>query len=250
MKNIVKSLVPKFFWETLRSTYVYLRRLALDIKIGFNFRRPLFSTRFIFVLRKAESYTMVKIKRLKKLYELSEEIKKEKIDGDIVECGVYNGGTAAIAAYHHRKNPKKHVWLFDSFEGLPPPSENDSKKAIDMYYKGWCKGDTAKVSEVFDKISFPKGQLHIIEGWFSDTFPKANIQKISLLHIDADLYDSVKLCLEKFYENVASGGYIVFDDYGSTKWGCKKAVDEFFKEKGVTIELKQADIMGHYFKKK
>ena len=99
-----------------------------------------------------------------------------------------------------------------------------------------------------ERLRIPKSRVHIIKGWFEETFPTVKIEKISLLHIDADWYESVKLCLEWFYDNVQPGGFVVLDDYGT--WpGCKRAVDEFIIENGLKIKLVKVDYTGRYFKK-
>ena len=79
-------------------------------------------------------------------------------------------------------------------------------------------------------------RVNIIPGWFHETFPAVTIPKIAVLHIDVDWYESVKLCLEKFYDNVQLGGYVVFDDYNDWQ-GCKLAADEFIQERNLKVEL-------------
>ncbi len=79
-------------------------------------------------------------------------------------------------------------------------------------------------------------------------FPYVQIREIAILHIDADLYESVKLCLEKFYDSVQPGGYIVLDDYGDWE-GCRIATDEFLKKRALDIKLTQVDYTGSYFQK-
>jgi O-methyltransferase len=167
--------------------------------------------------------------------------------GDIVECGVYNGGSAAIMASLCEKSPvSRNVWLFDSFEGLPKPTDEDGDEA--PAYEGWCHGDLSKVKEVLRKLRIPESQVRIVKGWFQDTFPKVEIPKIAILHIDADWYESVKLCLEKFYDSVQPGGYIVLDDYGDWQ-GCRIATDEFLKKRVLDVKLIQVDYTGFYFQK-
>ena len=72
--------------------------------------------------------------------------------------------------------------------------------------------------------------VHILPGWFQDTIPNNDFGPIALLHLDCDFYDAVKFCLEKLFDKVVTGGYIVIDDYSSHK-GCKLAVDEFSKSR-------------------
>jgi O-methyltransferase len=196
---------------------------------------------------RVRGYTAVFVPRLVALYKLSEEINLRSLPGDIVECGVYNGGSAAIMASHCETSPvDRNVWLFDSFEGLPKPTDKDGDEA--PAYEGWCHGDLSKVKKVLRKLRIPESRVHIIKGWFQDTFPSVRIGDIAILHIDADWYESVKLCLEKFYDSVQPGGYIVLDDYGDWE-GCRIATDEFLKQHSLDVKLIQVDYTGYYFQK-
>ena len=237
-------------WEAARSGYAYVRRFTLDILCTASPLHPVHWATMLYLVRRVKpEYTMVKPQRLRVLYELSQEIDRNNVPGDIVECGVYNGGTAAMMAYPGRAHKKsRDLWLFDSFEGLPPPTENDGAYEQKNYYEGWCKGEIKKVEEIFRRLALPMERVHIVKGWFQDTFPMARIEPIALLHIDADWYESVKLCLEKFYPHVAAGGYVELDDYGTWE-GCRKAVDEYFAAHHIRVELKTRDQVGFYFQK-
>jgi hypothetical protein len=91
-------------------------------------------------------------------------------------------------------------------------------------------------------------RVRIVPGWFQDTFPSVTAAQIALLNIDADWYASVKLCLETFYDRVADGGFVSFDDYGH--WpGCRQAVDEFFAARKLPYKLQQVDYTAHWFRK-
>jgi len=83
---------------------------------------------------------------------------------------------------------------------------------------------------------------------FQDTFPSVRTGDIALLHIDADWYESVKLCLERFYDSVQPGGFVVIDDYGHWE-GCKKATDEFLRNRSLDVTLTRVDYTGRYFQK-
>jgi len=196
---------------------------------------------------RVREYTAVFVPRLVALYKLSEEINRGPVPGDIVECGVYNGGSAAVMASLCEKSPiSRNVWLFDSFEGLPKPTDKDGAEAPG--YEGWCHGDLSKVRKVLRKLRIPESRVHIVKGWFQDTFLKVEIPQIAILHIDADWYESVKLCLEKFYDSVQPGGYVVLEDYGDWE-GCRIATDEFLKNRVLDVKLIQVDYTGFYFQK-
>ena len=238
------------FAATISFFSLYYRNLIGHYLQNVQISRPrsfLSSFQMMRLVHRVRGYTAVFVPRLVALYKLSEEINQRSVPGDIVECGVYNGGSAAIMASLCEKSPiSRNVWLFDSFEGLPKPSDKDGEEA--PAYEGWCHGDLSKVKEVLRKLRIPESRVHIVKGWFQDTFPSAQIRDIAILHIDADWYESVKLCLEKFYDSVQPGGYIILDDYGDWE-GCRIATDEFLKKRALDVKLIQVDYTGFYFQK-
>lgn len=217
-----------------------------------------------------EPYTCLSPERIDLLISLAE--KALAVPGDMVECGVMNGGSAAILAYF-AKQDNRDVWLFDSFEGLPPITKEDTPSLWGSYRQhkpyleikcfidhslckdeshfdpvfvshaaeheiGKCAGDIGKVKEVLALVDADMRGIHIIKGWFQDTLSTANIPRISILNLDADWYESEKICLETFYDAVVPGGYIYFDDFYF--WpGCQKAVTEFFQNRGLNPKFNQ-----------
>ncbi len=169
-----------------------------------------------------------------------------------MECGVCNGGTAAILGrFATNSRLDRTVWLFDSFQGMPTTGTEDApgiggESAED--HVGKEIGDVACVREVLLKVGANMSRVRIVPGWFQDTFPTVAIERIALLNIDADWYESVKLCLETFYDRVVPGGFVSIDDYGH--WpGCRMAVDEFFRERGLLYALNQVDYTARWFRK-
>jgi hypothetical protein len=205
------------------------------------------SLKTVKTIQTVRGYTALLPIRLAALYKLCREIDKRSVPGDVVECGVYNGGSAALMASICTTSPlNRSVWLFDSFEGLPEPTEMDGDKARSCEW--WCHGDLSKVRVVFQKLRIPESRIHIVKGWFQDTFPSVRTGDIALLHIDADWYESVKLCFERFYDSVHPGGFIVIDDYGHWE-GCKRATDEFLRNRSLDVTLTRVDYTGRYFQK-
>jgi len=201
------------------------------------------------LIYKVRGYTGLSVPRLVTLYKLSREIDRQPVTGNIVECGVRNGGSAAVMASASNRSPLgRGMWLFDSFEGLPEPTAEDGYKAQTEYRKGRCLGSMDAVKEILNKLGIPEDRIHIVKGWFEETFPAFKINQVALLHVDADWYESVKLCLEKFYDSVCPGGFIVLDDYGNWE-GCRRATDEFLKKRSIDIKLVEVDNTGHYFQK-
>jgi O-methyltransferase len=195
-------------------------------------------------------YTLLNYPKLSNLYELACRFEKAKIGGSFVECGVYNGGSAAIVAAAAKQNINRHVWLFDSWEGFPDPSGIDFNWHEEFIpKKGGCLGSEEKVRELlFRRLQLDSTRVHLVKGWFADTLPKKEIGTIALLHLDCDLYESVKFCLEQLYDNVIKGGCIVIDDYGYWE-GCKEAVTEFIECRNLKVELIKVDDEAVYFYK-
>jgi hypothetical protein len=109
-------------------------------------------------------------------------------------------------------------------------------------------GDPERVKDVLRSIRADLNRVRIVPGWFQDTFPSVTAKEIAILNIDADWYESVKLCLNTFYDRVVLGGFVSFDDYGH--WpGCRQAVDEFFQARGLPYKLRQVDYTAHWFRK-
>lgn len=204
--------------------------------------------RMVWLIHRVRDYTAVLVPRLIALYQLSKEINQWSVLGNVVECGVYNGGSAALlASVCCKRSPQsREIWLFDSFEGLPKPTDKDGEMAQSCGW--WCHGELSKLRAILQKLRIPESRVHVVKGWFQDTFPTVNIPDIALLHIDADWYESVKLCLEKFYGNVQPGGFIVIDDYGHWE-GCKRATDEFLRESAIDVKLIEVDYTGRYLQK-
>jgi len=182
-------------------------------------------------------------------YDIAEKIEKGNIEGSFVECGVARGGSSALLALVAARNKSsRKTWLFDSFEGLPDPSNNDPEDS--SLIKGSCLGTYDKVEELlFSKMELNREMVILVKGWFQETLSqhKDKVGAISLLRLDADWYESTKCCLHSFYENVVPGGYVLIDDYGFLS-GCQKAVDEFIKEKNINVNIVPVEQQHlHYF---
>jgi O-methyltransferase len=192
-------------------------------------------------------YTMVGLDRLRKLDELARAIDQDAIKGDIVECGTCNGGSGAILARVACRSPhERHTWLLDSFAGLPAAGEKDGPFAAE--YTGLCCGRMERVREVLERMAVPKEAVTLVPGWFQESLPHLPVERIALLHIDADWYDSVLTVLQHLYDKVVPGGYVVFDDFGYWE-GCRRACEEFLAARGINVALTIIDGIGAYFRK-
>ena len=169
-------------------------------------------------------YTQVHQGRQESLVRFAETIDQENVPGVIVECGVLDGGTAALMAYGSRESGRP-VHLFDSWEGLPDITEEDGNSGE---WVGQVVGSPKRVVNVMKALDIDQGRLHFHKGWFSETFSAAKIDQIALLHADGDFYESVKITLETWGPKMASGGFIQLDDYEAFI-GATRATDEFLQ---------------------
>jgi O-methyltransferase len=203
-----------------------------------------------------QPYTMVGFERLINAYDLVRRAEEQRLRGAIVECGVFKGGSAAVMTM--ASSPQRKVWLFDSFEGLPEPTEEDGAMAIEysgdratgaLAPIGQCVGPLDVVKELFfEKLHVPPSRIEIRQGWFQDTLPiaKQEIGPIAVLRLDGDWYDSTKVCLDNLYDLVISGGFVIIDDYGYWE-GCRRAVDEFLAARKLDVALNVVDDSGVWF---
>jgi O-methyltransferase len=203
-------------------------------------------------------YTMGGSKALENAYEVVELIEQRGTQGAIVECGVAEGGTAAMMAMASRTLGKEArvKWFFDSYEGLPAPTEDDYVEGKTGHFirplpEGACLGTIEQVSDLmFSTLFFHKEEIHLIKGWFQDTVPnfRDKVGQIAVLRLDGDWYESVKIPLVNFYENLSLGGVVIIDDY-ATCFGSRKAVDEFRTEQNITTPLNPDGRGGVWFEK-
>lgn len=146
------------------------------------------------------------------------------LPGRFVECGVYRGGTALLAARTLAGfAPERELHLFDSFAGMPTGSDADRFRAGDL------AGTSAR--DVAERLSpYPFVRLHV--GVIPDTFAGLALDRVAWAHVDVDLYRSVRDCIDFLYPRLVPGGMLVFDDYGFPSCsGARRAVDEAFVER-------------------
>lgn len=221
------------------------RRLKRATKALLTWSLPPASLEELRLLRTVRPFTMVPLPRLRTLWRLANRASTDAMHGAFVECGSCNGGTGAILAHVAAKDGRP-VWLFDSFEGLPEPKPQDGERA--KAWVGECLGQEAMVREVLSRVGARADRVRIVKGWFDDTLGPAETGPIALLHLDADWYESTMTILNNFYDRVVPGGYLVFDDYGH--WpGCRRALDEFLANRGLSPTLRPSDHEGVWFRK-
>jgi hypothetical protein len=193
---------------------------------------------------RAGGYTMIGSRRARALRRMARACDQDRVPGAFVDCGCFNGGSSVMMS---SGAPDREVWAFDSFEGLPEAGPRDPVHAQD--WVGQLVASEAKVCEAFSRFASP-GRLHVIKGWFEESFPAAarQIDQIAILHADGDWYDSVKLTLETFEPRVRPGGFVVIDDYGAWE-GAREATHEYRTARGIGTPLVEIDQTAAYWRK-
>lgn len=196
-------------------------------------------------------HTMIGMRRLNNLQACIEDVLRNGVPGDFMETGVWRGGACIFmrallkADYnshdHFHALETRSVWVADSFQGLPPP--NPEKYPADnrnrLYEIKELAVSLEEVTANFAKYDLLDEQVKFLPGWFRDTLPKAPIKQLAILRLDGDLYESTIDALTHLYPKVSKGGYVIVDDYGLI-WGCRKAVDDYRAEHGIT-DMRQVD---------
>ena len=202
--------------------------------------------------------TMTSPERLVSLARAIDHLESGKIEGDIVECGVWKGGSMMLVARKlmEYSNTARQLFLFDTFEGMSEPgsadvSAVDLSKAEDLLKKEdrlsgdnvWCYSPVDEVKANLAQTGYPLSSIHFIKGKVEETLPHPEIGKIALLRLDTDWYESTRHELETLYDLLVPGGILIIDDYGHWS-GARKAVDEFFAEREIRIFLNRIDYTG------
>jgi len=195
--------------------------------------------------------TMVGLKRLDNLQKCIFDILSHEIPGDLIETGVWRGGAAIFmrAVLKAYGDEQRHVWLADSFQGLPKP---DVKKypadARDTLWKvARLAVPIAEVRENFRRYGLLDERVHFLVGWFRDTLPTAPVERLAILRLDGDMYESTMDALTHLYPKLSPGGYVIIDDYALPN--CKAAVEDFRSQHQITEHLVTIDQFAKFWQR-
>jgi hypothetical protein len=192
--------------------------------------------------------TMTEHEKLYALIIAARYVVDHNIPGDIVECGVWRGGSmqAVARTLLARNVTDRELHLFDTFEGMPEPTERDRRydgtPALDLLERSektaniWAIASLEDVEAGMAETGYPTERVHYARGLVEDTIPAHAPGRIAILRLDTDWYDSTKHELEHLYDRVPSGGVLIMDDYGYWQ-GARQAVDEFVDRSGAPLLL-------------
>ena len=207
-----------------------------------------FQSIFSKVCSKESKYTLASVERCYSLYKAIKYITKGDILGDIVECGVWRGGSAMLAALTLIKNDQTYrkIYLYDTYEGMSKPTDKDIDIHGVPYRLLWEKEKellTVSLNEVKKNMlstGYPEENIIFIKGMVEDTIPLTIPNQVALLRLDTDLYESTYHELIHLYPKVIPQGVLIIDDYGHFQ-GAQEATDKYFSEKSRKILFHRID---------
>lgn len=208
------------------------------------------------ILERVRTETMTSPERVGALIDAVRHVQRHGIPGDIVECGVWRGGSSMAAALTVQESlgPERNLYLYDTFDGMSSPTDAD-KDALGRSASALLRQENKRTSSTWaccprDQVEmnlrttgYPLNRIHFIVGKVEETIPQTMPDCISVLRLDTDWYESTKHELIHLYPRLSVGGILIIDDYGH--WmGARKAVDEYFAEKDIPIFLSRVDYTG------
>ncbi|MGB0100580.1 MAG: TylF/MycF/NovP-related O-methyltransferase [Nocardioides sp.] len=199
------------------------------------------------IIRRVGDRTMTDHRKLFGLIEATRYLARNSIPGDVVECGVWRGGSMQAVALTliEQGDTGRNLHLFDTFEGMPPPTDDDRRGDVtaeellarhDKDHRVWAIAGLDDVREAMSEVAYPEDGVHFHVGMVEDTIPDQAPEQIALLRLDTDWYESTRHELEHLYRRLSPGGVLILDDYGDWE-GARKAADEFIAGLGTPLLL-------------
>jgi O-methyltransferase len=201
----------------------------------------------------SHAITMIGTKRLDNLRYCVETILKENVPGDVIETGVWRGGGSIFmrAILKAHGDETRNVWCADSFKGLPQPNveKYPQDNGLVWHLEDELAVPLETVKDNFRKFDLLDDQVKFLPGWFKDTLGAAPIDKISVLRLDGDMYESTMDALNPLYRKLSPGGFVVIDDYGITQDCCRGAIHDFRAAHSITEPIIDIDGWGAYWRR-
>lgn len=214
------------------------------------------------IIELVRPFTMTSPERIAAVVSSVKYIVENRIEGDIVECGVWRGGSMMAALYTLQRlgDTQRTVYLFDTFAGMTEPNAKDVSftglSATELLARDektpsgnhWCWATIEDVRRNVSSVGYPGEKIKFVEGDVMTTVPDHASEKIALLRLDTDWYESTKHELIHLYPRLSQGGVLIIDDYGHWK-GAREAVDEYFAARNNKPFLHRIDYTGRYLVK-
>jgi O-methyltransferase len=201
----------------------------------------------------ARADSMIGLSRMENIQHCVETVIRDGVPGDLIETGVWRGGATIFmrGVLKAWGDTTRTVWVADSFQGLPPPdAARYPADGGDTFYKvnGLAVG-VEVVRHNFERYGLLDDQVEFLVGWFKDTLPTAPIDRLAVMRLDGDLYESTWQAIEALYPKLAPGGFCIVDDYGDLVAQCQRAIHDYRDAHGITEEIVDIDGFGAYWRK-
>jgi O-methyltransferase len=231
------------------------RRMGYEVHKTVSFD-PAMESEFREIAEKCKGYHLQSIPRLYALYQALCYIEKNKIGGAIAECGVYKGASQMVSGWvlKNRNSFHRDLYLYDTFDGWPEPGEKDRRcgdeRSVPEIVEDNKKIDWKGIGVSMDRVrknllqtGYPEEKMIFVKGKVEETIPGTVPEKIALLRLDTDWYESTIHELKHLFPRLSPGGVLIIDDYGHWK-GAKDAVDQYFSENKISMMLHRIDYTG------
>jgi hypothetical protein len=238
-------MVPRFLERLRRGRPEQAPRLPPDLA-G--------EAQFAAAWERCRDFTMTSPERMYALWSAARYVSAAGLAGDVVECGVWKGGSSMLAALALLAvgDRTRTLWLYDTFAGMTEPTERDvdhagrdarARFARAEQSGGWFVAPLDEVRVALARTGYPAERLRFVAGKVEETIPREAPERIALLRLDTDWYESTRHELEQLWPRLVPGGVLLIDDYGHWQ-GARRAVDEFFARQRAPVLLQRIDYTG------
>jgi O-methyltransferase len=197
---------------------------------------------------RAMEHSLTSIPRMLGLIDAVRYCVARDIPGAFAECGVWKGGSvvAMILTLQALGRDDRDLYLYDTFEGMTAPGDEDTspfevparetwdaaQRTGERAWAGYFRPETFSEEQVrttLEATGYPAERLHLVRGRVEDTLPASAPERVALLRLDTDWYESTRHELVHLYPRLSEGGVLIVDDYGHWE-GARRAVDEYFEQ--------------------
>jgi hypothetical protein len=235
VRSVVRRLIERSGYELVPASTHAASEFPTD-----------FEPNEIEIYRSVATCTLAGPERTISLIRAVKYLVENEIPGDLVECGVWKGGSMmAVALTLLRLNrADRRLWLYDTFTGMSEPTAEDISNcgysAQKDFEAEWLRISKEKVRAAIAKTGYDLGRVEFVEGKVEDTIPTRSPDRIALLRLDTDWYESTRHEFIHLYPRLSRGGVLLVDDYGHWQ-GARKATDEYIRDHRLRLLLSRID---------
>lgn len=201
----------------------------------------------------ARADSMIGLRRMDNIQHCIDTVIHDDVPGDLIEAGVWRGGATIFmrGVLKAFDDATRRVWVADSFQGLPPPdvARYPADSGDTLHKLGGLAVGVQQVRHNFERYGLLDDQVRFLVGWFEDTLPTAAIERLAVMRLDGDMYESTWQAIEALYPKLSPGGFCIVDDYGSHVAQCQRAIHDYRSAHRITEEIIDIDGTGAFWRK-